>query len=201
MKELSLCGKRFGRLRVICRAGASLSGNRKWTCACDCGRTATIVGSCLASGRTSSCGCLNREALSRASTKHGMTGSREYTAHAAMKRRCSNPNVSDYGRYGGRGIKVCERWEKFENFYEDMGPAPEGHSIDRIDVDGDYCPENCRWADDVTQGNNKRNNRRVIAGGESLTVAEWARKAGLPCSTVLSRLRRGWSPERAVGVA
>jgi hypothetical protein len=130
-------------------------------------------------------------------TKHGKKHTRVYKVWQAMKNRCQNPANTLFKHYGARGIRVCERWQAFLGFYEDMGDPSQGQSIDRIDNDGDYCLENCRWADRQTQANNKRNNRRIEYQGETLTMAEWARKLGLPYDTLMQRLENGWPVEAA----
>jgi hypothetical protein len=108
-----------------------------------------------------------------------------------MRQRCVNPNVRQYPNYGGRGIKVCERWEVFENFLADMGAQPSGLTLDRIDVDGDYEPGNCRWADMTTQENNRTNNHRLTFNGETHSITEWARRTGISRPTIRKRERLG----------
>jgi len=117
-----------------------------------------------------------------------------------LKSRCNNPKVRNYNRYGGRGIKVCDRWNEFENFLEDMGlrPSP-NHSIDRINNDGNYEPGNCKWSDRAQQGANKSNNIRLVYNGESKTASEWARLTGVKYRTLLCRIKRGWDAERIIG--
>lgn len=119
----------------------------------------------------------------------------EYAAWADMIQRCTNPRNHAWDRYGGRGIRVCERWlESFDVFAADMGPRPPGGSIERVDVDGDYEPSNCVWADEVTQQRNRRDNRRVTIYGETMCLAAWAERAGLPRRTLSARLNNGWDP-------
>lgn len=135
--------------------------------------------------------------------KHGArrknVPTREYTTWNCMRNRCRNPNDGAYRWYGGRGIKVCDRWDSFENFLTDMGPRPHGCSLDRIDVDADYGPDNCRWLPDALQNRNKRNNRLLTFNGETKTVAEWAELRGLSRDLIGSRInRRGWPVERAL---
>lgn len=115
-----------------------------------------------------------------------------------MIERCTNPNDQQYERYGGRGIKVCERWRKFENFLADMGEPPPGLQIDRIDNEGDYCSSNCRWATRVQQARNKRNNRVIEYRGRAQPLAAWAEETGLNANTIRHRLNLGWSVERAL---
>lgn len=130
--------------------------------------------------------------------RHGLIGTPEYWAWSAMKQRCLNPRKRNWARYGGRGIRVCERWlHSFELFLEDMGPRPSPrHSLDRIDNDGDYEPSNCRWA---TPGEQRRHQARLVRfRGELLTLAEWSKRTGLNASTIADRLDRGWTVERAL---
>lgn len=126
---------------------------------------------------------------------------REHSIYSSMCQRCTNPNAHEYCNYGGRGVKVCDRWSGyygFQNFYEDMGGIPEGMTLDRIDCDGDYSPENCRWATVLQQNNNRRNNKRLAYNGEDLTVAEWERKLGFNRGTLQRRIRDGWSVEKTL---
>lgn len=132
---------------------------------------------------------------------HGMSRSPEYNNWVAMKSRCTNPNNQDYALYGGRGIQVCERWlHSFENFLADMGHRPRPRStVERIDLNGHYCPENCRWASQREQTRNKSNNHRIEFRGESLTIAEWSERLGLPQRMIQDRIvRYGWSVEDAL---
>ena len=133
-------------------------------------------------------------------TTHGMSRTPEYNAWSHMKNRCFNPNHKQYSYYGGRGITVCDRWLNLDNFLADMGtkPSPK-HSLDRIDNDADYSPENCKWSTRVEQANNKRNNKPLITiGNETYTIAEWAKKMGFNANVIQNRLDRGWSEYKAV---
>lgn len=119
-----------------------------------------------------------------------------YLVWANMKSRCSNPKVPNYRFYGGRGIRVCGRWQSFANFHADMGDRPLGMSLDRIDNAGDYCPENCRWASSEDQHTNTRQNHNITINGRTLTVGQWARESGINKSTLQSRLDRGWTADK-----
>lgn len=135
--------------------------------------------------------------------KHGHTighkPTPEYRAWAQMMTRCNNPNADKYAYYGGRGIKVCDRWQKFENFLADMGVKPsKGHSVERKNNDGDYCPENCRWATKKEQSSNRRSNTLVTYQGRTQTLKQWAEEIGMKYATLHARISiRGWSVERS----
>lgn len=164
-----LTGQRFGRLVVIRREGSTQRGQAIWQCQCDCGCKTVVEGYALRSGNTKSCGCLHKELLSSRNRKHGKRHTRLYGVWLGMKERCYNPDHNRYQGYGGRGVTVCDEWFKsFQSFYDwamangyDEN-APYGQcTIDRIDVDGNYCPKNCRWVDLITQRNNRTDNRKV----------------------------------------
>lgn len=195
-----LTGQRFGRLTVIAKAEDRPTGCSKWLCQCDCGNTSSVGNNALKSGHTKSCGCLCRELASKASKTHGLSGSNTYMTWAGMKARCTNPNNTKYKDYGGRGITVCDRWlNSFENFLEDMGECPEGLSLDRQNNNGNYEPENCRWATREEQLNNKRTNRFIEFDGRSQTLAQWSNELGVKRTTISERIdRRRWSIEKAL---
>lgn len=136
-------------------------------------------------------------AANKARATHGMWKSREYQIWRQMRDRCNNPNSRRYKNYGGRGITVCKRWDSFERFYEDMGPAPSLlHTIERINNDGKYTPANCRWATPQEQANNRRTNKLITYRGKTQTIAQWARELGLPYHWIKYRLSIGWKPPK-----
>jgi hypothetical protein len=200
-KLIDLTGQKFGRLTVIERSVSGKHGNARWLCRCDCGGQKTARSGHLIQGRTKSCGCLNAEMSSQRKFKHGCTNTPEFIAWVHIKQRCYNKKDKRYDDYGGRGIKVCDRWLKsFDFFLEDMGLRPiDCSSIDRIDVNGNYEPDNCRWANQTTQANNTRSNRRIEFNGLSLTVSEWGRATGIKSSVIRDRIDRyGWTIEEAL---
>lgn len=132
--------------------------------------------------------------------KHGKHGTKTYQTWKSMRERCLCKTAKAYPRYGGRGITVCDRWDSFENFYADMGDRPENHSIERIDNNGPYSPENCKWATDIEQANNKRNNRLLTYGGKTQTVPQWARDLNIKQGTIAVRLMRGLPIETVLSV-
>lgn len=159
MRVLELEGMKFNRLLVVGRAENTPNGSARWNCLCDCGNTSVVVGSKLRSGKIKSCGCWNKERIGKMNLSHGHNKGRSqsatYDSWRAMKERCYNKKNKRYESYGGKGIIVCDRWKNsFENFLEDMGERPEGMTLDRIDVNGNYEPNNCRWVDATTQAYN-----------------------------------------------
>ena len=195
-----ILGQRFTRLVVIERAGSDKNGNAKWECQCDCGNTTLSSGFTLRNGEAKSCGCLTTDQLKARTPTHRMTGTPEYMAWASMLQRCYNQNATRYERYGGRGIKVCERWLTFEHFYADMGSRPtQGHSLERKNNDADYGSDNCCWATSAQQNANKANNHYVVYKGRKMTLQEAAETAGIVNrNTVQGRLKRGWPLELAL---
>ena len=192
-KANNLAGQRFGRLTALERAGRDKHGKALWHCSCDCGGALIVRASSLKSGATSSCGCKHRP--------HGGHGTRLYSIWRGMKERCGRRSHSFYEYYGGRGITVCEEWARSFEAFREWALASgyrDGLTIDRKENDGDYCPENCRWATMEEQGNNRSNTLRVSYNGELHTITELSKKTGIKYSTLYMRLYNGWSVEKAL---
>lgn len=191
-----MVGKRFGRLTVLEATDKRISGDIVWKCRCDCGNITTVATCNLEAKvhRTVSCGCMRVERV----TKHNLSEEKIYKRLVAIKGRCKNPNDKKYPIYGGRGITLCEEWDGehgYENFYKwsiEHG-YQDGLTIDRIDNDGGYSPDNCRWTTRTVQMNNRRVNRFVTIDGETHSLTEWSRIKGINIGTVRNRLKRGWS--------
>lgn len=192
---IDLTGIRFGSLLVLHRDLTTISkGKTRWVCKCDCGNTLSIRGSHLREGQKKCLKCVNHNH----NIKHGMHGHPNYTIWAMMKQRCLNENAVGYANYGGRGIRICDRWMDFEKFVKDVGVRPtKKHSLDRIDVDGNYEPSNFRWVTDTEQMRNKRDNRVIAYMGKSKPVSEWAEILGVNSFVLYSRLNNGWDVYKA----
>lgn len=203
-RGIDFTGQRFGRLVAISRAGVNARKQVLWRYRCDCGGEKVAVASEVKRGKTQSCGCLAQEQRQAAAQTqcHAYSKSqwvREYRSWEHMLQRCYDPADKRYSVYGGRGIKVCEAWrDSFRAFADDMGRAPAGYTLDRIDVDGDYAPENCRWATRKEQANNMRTNRLVTMRGKTQTVRQWCDELGADSNLVYQRLFRGWGEKRAI---
>jgi len=202
MRYKDLTGNTYGRLTVTQYAGNTPKGQAQWLCQCECGGTKTVAADNLRRGRTSSCGCLANEQRKVAAQGqlHELSRSnkpREYDAWRGMLRRCYDTKHPGFARYGAAGIIVCESWRtSFAAFYSDMGKAPNGYTIDRIDNTKNYTPDNCRWATMKEQANNRSNNRLLTLNGETLNIAQWSERLGWHKSVITSRLRYGWPTER-----
>lgn len=195
LKEIA-SGTRFGKWTVIERT-CYRKESWRYSCRCDCGTVREVDGGTLRNGTSTSCGCKRKEKpLKHGHTKGGQ--SPEYVTWHNMLQRCEKTNHPSYPNYGGRGISVCPDWQDFRTFLRDMGPRPSAkHSLERIDNDGPYSPENCRWALWREQCNNKRDCVPITFRGETLNLAQWAERLGFNKGTLEGRLRRGWSVERA----
>jgi hypothetical protein len=192
-------GNKYGRLTAIRLVERCPKKRHKWLFSCECGNEKVIAIPHVVAGNIQSCGCLQRERAALFATKHGLqaTHAREYGAWIHIKGRCGNPNNQDFRYYGGRGIRVCDRWANdFAAFMADMGPAPDGFSIDRIDNNGNYEPANCRWADRVTQMNNRRSNRRIEIGDQTKNLSEWCKESGVGVATAIYRIKTGRDPDQ-----
>lgn len=198
MIGIDVIGQRFGLL-VVSAELQKAKKQRVVLCKCDCGNIKAIHLSNMRAGHTKSCGCQQKHAASAANKTHGLTHTREFTIWMNMKSRCNNEKAKDYPSYGGRGISVCKRWiESFASFLLDMGNCPRGYSIDRIDVNGNYEPSNCRWATSTQQANNTRANRIIEFDGKTQTLAQACASRGLNYKTVHKRLRDGWTIEKSL---
>lgn len=196
-----LTGKKFGRWIIV-----SMLDGQKAKAICECGTESEVWTPNLKHNKSLSCGCLSQEinsrpnpAMSARLTTHGQSKTPIYKVWASMIARCTNSTLPEYHNYGGRGITVCERWLRFENFIADMGQRPsDKHSIDRINNDGNYEPTNCRWATKKQQCNNTRRNRIIVFNGEARTIAQWSELLGIRYHTIRGRLRRGATVEKAL---
>lgn len=197
-----LTGRRFGRLLVLSHAVNDKQNKAQWNCRCDCGNEKVVRASTLKRGHALSCGCFQREMLSKRKWEHGHTAngttSKTYKAWMLMKGRCFDRNNDSFKSYGGRGITVCERWLTFENFLADMGIKPPGHTLERINNNRNYEPGNCRWATPREQANNRRNTVRLKFQNKTMTVSEWAQEVGLNRDLIALRLYYGWTVSRAL---
>lgn len=188
-----LTGQVFCRLTVL-RATRSADGSGiLWICKCECGRETSASARCLNSGNTRSCGCLRRDGLIARRRTHGLSRKApEYVVWKGIRARCNNPKHQNYKQYGGRGIKMCERWDDYSNFIFDMGPRPTPkHTIERKDNDSGYCPENCKWETRKVQARNTRRTVLVEAFGKKMTAMEWAEETGISYRVIKARLQIG----------
>lgn len=194
-KKVNIIGKRFGRLVVVEQAERkSSNGTLYWKCICDCGKSKEIRGTNLTSGATTSCGCYNKEIISKDNPKYKR---KLYYIYRGMLDRCNNKNNKHYSNYGGRGIGVCDEWNIYENFEKwalENGYA-KGLWIDRIDNNSDYNPTNCRFCTPKEQQNNKRTNVIISIGGVEHTIQQWSDISGIKRATIERRYKLGWNPE------
>ena len=198
---MDLTNKKYGKLLVLKKSKSKYKNNITWDCLCDCGNKIVVTTANLNSHRVCSCGCLKIEKLVQRSTKHNQRHTHLYEVWKSMKQRCYNPKLKVYKNWGARGIKICEDWlNDFQSFYD--WSMTNGYkdelTIDRIDVNGNYEPSNCRWVDRKTQAANTRLAKLITINGESKCIAEWCRIYNVNRATYNSRVRRGLSAEEAL---
>ena len=207
MPVKDLTGKKFGRLTAIQYTGKTTEHghNAIWLCKCDCGNFVEVSSGNLQTPKFHSCGCYVKERMSKLNYKHGGKKERLYMVWTAMKRRCYDPSFTEYENYGGRGIAVCDTFLDYSQFREwalangyDQNADKQMCTLDRVDVNGNYTPTNCRWVPSQIQQNNRRNNIVATYNGETHTLAEWNRIKNFPCDTIGKRIRAGWTFEKAI---
>lgn len=183
---------RYGRLEIL----ESVKGG--WLSRCDCGNLTIVKGTQLRRGQVVSCGCYHRQRQREVPMLHGLNGSPTHISWTNMRQRCTNPANPSWPNYGGRGIRICQRWSTFENFYTDMGDRPPGMTLERINNDGNYEPSNCRWASRPEQSVNKQDTIRIHYDGRSQSLSEWCKELNINYWTAHARIRRGHSPLEAI---
>lgn len=202
MKQLNITGKRFGKLVAIKTIGKNKNGGYLWQCKCDCGNEITASVGNLNNGHTKYCGCLRADRCETNFTKHGLESTRLYDIWRDMRLRCYDERNISYNRYGGMGITICDEWKEDVKAFYDWAMANgynDGLTIERIDNDGNYSTDNCRWATVKEQANNRRSNVLVTHNGKTQTMKEWANEVGIPYKVVWARMQKlGWSAERAL---
>lgn len=199
MRLIDLTGEKFGRLTVIKRHPVNDRQNKpQWECICDCGKNVVVSAYSLRSGNTKSCGCYKSDIDREVNTTHGESKTRLYRIWCSIKRRCNSPTDKSYDRYGGRGISVCEEWnnsyETFSKWAKENGYS-EGLSIERKDVNGNYCPDNCTWITLKEQARNKRNTIYITIGNETKRFREWCEMYNVKYDSALYRYHKGYSVE------
>ena len=195
-----LTGKKFGKLTVL-KFAYKRGYHEFYTCECECGKIKDVRKDHLKSGQVVSCGCFRKTNLGNLNRTHGKTETTLYSKYEGMKRRCYNPKDERFKHYGERGITVCQEWlDNFMNFYNwaIQNGYKKNLSIDRIDVNGNYCPDNCRWVNHKTQACNRRTNLKLTYNNQTLCIKEWAEKYNIKYTTLLHRIKRNWSIERAL---
>ncbi len=191
--------KQYTRITVLSQYREPGVKDKMARCICHCGKHFSASYSKIKLGQTRSCGCQGRAATIRRLTTHGLRNTREYKAWCAMRERCNNQKAERYADYGGRGIQVCDRWaNSAENFLADMGPCPDGLTLERNDVDGNYEPGNCRWATVTEQARNRRDSINVEYQGQTMNLADVADVSGVPYKRLLYRVKRGMAADDAV---
>ena len=191
-------GERFGRLRVWSYHGKNKWRISQWLCECDCGEVLVVSSTSLTGGCTQSCGCLSKDFPH--GTTHGGHGSKLYAIWVSMRNRCNNAGSTNYKWYGGRGVKVCSEWNWFPNFqkWALANGYAEQLTIDRVNGDGNYGPDNCRWSTMKEQNNNRRDNLWINIDGQAKTIPQWSDLSGVSQSTIWERVRRGDAGQRII---
>lgn len=205
-RMIDLSGKRFGRLIVIEKDKSDCKKGLSWLCECDCGNRCIVWGIYLRNGDTKSCGCLHKDVVSKQMSTHGLSKTRLYRIWSNIKTRCYNPNSDNYKYYGGKGIYMCDEWKNNFLCFRDWAInngwneelSKQDWTIDRIDNSKPYCPENCRWANHITQCNNQTSNKMFEYNNEVHTMSEWARILGIKYTTLRARISRGHTFEEAI---
>lgn len=190
-KPMIKTGDKFNRLTAIKFVDMRMNSQQFWLFKCECGNEKVISVNSVKIGTTKSCGCLSSELLKKRS-KHGMCKTKIYKIWAVMLQRCFNQDNKGYKNYGGRGIKVCSEWLKFENFYKDMGDKPEGMTLDRKNNNLGYCKSNCKWSNRKEQNNNKRNNILITYKNKTQTLSQWAEELNINYNIFFYRFKSGW---------
>lgn len=194
MLKISILGQKSHKLLVIKEIPESYKRELYCICKCDCGNEVKLRSSAIRYGLTKSCGCIKKDVKSN--YIHGLSKTRMFRIWQKIKLRCENPNVREYKHYGGRGIKICKRWNKYLNFYEDMKDTyADNLTIDRINNDGHYCKKNCRWTDWITQSNNKRTSVFIRLNGVTKNQKTWSQELGIAESTIRGRIKSGYKPK------
>jgi len=194
-----MIGARFGRWTIIAASDEIKSERKTWLCRCDCGTERSKNLSALKAGLSLSCGCYNREQSSKKHKRHGLSKSKIYGVWKNMRKRCYCKTSCDYYLYGARGITVCDSWLHFDNFYADMGDLPfVVAQLDRIDSNGNYCPENCKWSTPTENVRNRRDNRLIEFNGETRCMTEWEELLGMPRNMIYSRMKLGWDVNKTM---
>ena len=208
MKTIDISNQKFGRLTAI-EKSTNISGKTVWKCICDCGKIAYVTTSNLTCNRIRSCGCIKQEILMKRNITHNQRHTKLYNVWKGIKQRCYNPKSQSYHNYGARGIKMCNEWlNDFQSFYEwsyANGYSTENQNdekhkltLDRIDVNGNYEPSNCRWVDRKTQASNMRTTKLITINGQTKSIAEWCRTYNVYRTTFNARVKRGLSPYEAL---
>lgn len=200
-KVNDLTGKKFGKLTVIKRCGSNKNGRALWLCKCDCGNTKIVCGNSLLTKITMSCGCYNKELVKKVNLKHNMSYTKLYKVWQGMKTRCYDKNFMYYYNYGGRGITICDEWKNdFSKFYEWTinNGYEEGLTIDRINVNGNYEPNNCRWITKREQNNNMNKTIFIEYNGKRQTISQWSKELNISRVALYERIKRGWNAKKTL---